>query len=95
MPPAAALLKYLPGWCGQPACAGGPGGWPPPAPAMEMAEQGELVRGVPVRLAIERPTVRCELQLDERSLFFPAMRPWPTEQSRPSAAGRNWCGDAP
>jgi DNA polymerase-3 subunit alpha len=37
-----------------------------------MAEQGELVRGVPVRLAIERPTVRCELQLDERSLFFPS-----------------------
>ena len=41
-------------------------------PQREMAEQGELVRGVPVRLAIERPTVRCELQLDERSLFFPS-----------------------
>ncbi len=41
-------------------------------PQRELTEQGELVRGVPVRLAIERPTVRCELQLDERSLFFPS-----------------------
>ncbi len=41
-------------------------------PRRELTEQGELVRGLPVRLVVERPTARCELQLDERSLFFPS-----------------------
>jgi DNA polymerase-3 subunit alpha len=48
-------------------------------PQREQTEHGELVRGVSVRLAIERPTARCELQLDERSLFFPsdaALQSW-------------------
>ncbi len=40
-------------------------------PQREMGEQGELVRGLPVRLEVTRPTARCEVQLGERALFFP------------------------
>ncbi len=40
-------------------------------PKREMTEQGELVRGLPVRLALQRPGAQCELQLDDRALFFP------------------------
>jgi DNA polymerase III subunit alpha len=40
-------------------------------PRREETEQGELVRGLPVRLAVQRPGARCELQLDDRALFFP------------------------
>jgi len=40
-------------------------------PKREVTEQGELVRGLPVRLALQRPGVQCELQLDDRALFFP------------------------
>ena len=42
------------------------------APLREMTEQGELVRGLPVRIALERHGARCEIQLDERALFYPS-----------------------
>jgi len=41
-------------------------------PRREHSEQGELVRGLPVRLQVWRDTATCELQLDDRSLFFPS-----------------------
>ncbi|MEZ5647363.1 MAG: DNA polymerase III subunit alpha [Burkholderiaceae bacterium] len=40
-------------------------------PQRESSEQGELVRGLPVRLAVLRDGARCELQLDDRALFYP------------------------
>ncbi|MBS3996720.1 MAG: DNA polymerase III subunit alpha, partial [Hydrogenophaga sp.] len=40
-------------------------------PKRELTEQGELVRGLPVRLSLLRPGAHCELQLDDRALFFP------------------------
>lgn len=40
-------------------------------PRREVNEQGELVRGLPVRLALQRSGAQCELQLDDRALFFP------------------------
>lgn len=40
-------------------------------PKREFTEQGELVRGLPVRLALLREGAQCELQLDDRALFFP------------------------
>ncbi|MFM6985195.1 MAG: DNA polymerase III subunit alpha [Hydrogenophaga sp.] len=40
-------------------------------PRREMSEQGERVQGLPVRLAVQRPGAECELQLDDRALFFP------------------------
>jgi len=40
-------------------------------PRREATEQGELVRGLPVRLSLLREGAQCELQLDDRSLFFP------------------------
>ena len=40
-------------------------------PKREVTEQGELVRGLPVRLALLRDGAQCELQLDDRALFFP------------------------
>ncbi|MBA4263152.1 MAG: DNA polymerase III subunit alpha, partial [Comamonadaceae bacterium] len=40
-------------------------------PRRELTDQGELVRGLPVRLALQRDGAQCELQLDERALFFP------------------------
>ena len=42
------------------------------APRREMTEQGELVRGLPVRIALERHGARCEIALDERALFYPS-----------------------
>jgi len=41
-------------------------------PRRELTEQGELVRGLPVRLALHNREAQCELQLDERALFFPS-----------------------
>jgi DNA polymerase-3 subunit alpha len=38
----------------------------------EMGEQGELVRGLPVRLEVLRESARCEVQLGERAMFFPS-----------------------
>jgi DNA polymerase-3 subunit alpha len=40
-------------------------------PKREPSDQGERVRGLPVRLALQRAGVQCELQLDDRALFFP------------------------
>ena len=40
-------------------------------PKRELTEQGELVRGLPVRLQLLREGAQCELQLDDRALFFP------------------------
>ena len=44
-------------------------------PRREMSEQGELVRGLPVRLSLERGadfgTVAADIVLDERAKFFP------------------------
>lgn len=40
-------------------------------PKREHTEQGDLVRGLPVRLALQRAGAQCELQLDDRALFFP------------------------
>ncbi len=40
-------------------------------PRREETDQGELVRGLGVRLMVERTGARCELQLDDRALFFP------------------------
>ncbi len=40
-------------------------------PRREQTEQGERVRGLPVRLAVQRSGAQCELQLDDRALFFP------------------------
>jgi DNA polymerase-3 subunit alpha len=40
-------------------------------PRRELTDQGELVRGLPVRLALLRDGAQCELQLDDRALFFP------------------------
>ncbi|WP_342130646.1 DNA polymerase III subunit alpha [Hydrogenophaga sp. OTU3427] len=42
------------------------------APLREITEQGELVRGLPVRIELERHGARCEIQLDERALFYPS-----------------------
>ena len=42
------------------------------APRREMSDQGELLRGLPVRLVVQRPGAVCEIQLDERALFFPS-----------------------
>jgi DNA polymerase-3 subunit alpha len=38
----------------------------------EMTEQGELVRGLPVRLAVRREAATAELQLGEDAKFFPS-----------------------
>lgn len=40
-------------------------------PKREQTEQGELVRGLPVRLHVLRDGAQCELQLDDRALFYP------------------------
>ncbi|GAB3645855.1 DNA polymerase III subunit alpha [Ramlibacter alkalitolerans] len=40
-------------------------------PRREMTEQGELVRGLPVRLEVLREQARAELQLGEQAKFFP------------------------
>jgi len=40
-------------------------------PKKEMTEQGELLRGLPVRLEVLREEARAELQLGEQAKFFP------------------------
>jgi DNA polymerase-3 subunit alpha len=60
----------------------------------EMTEQGELLRGLPVRLSVERQhaavCARAELQLgDEARSSFPAMRRWPAGRRRPHKARRS------
>jgi DNA polymerase-3 subunit alpha len=41
-------------------------------PKREVSEQGELIRGLNVRLALRRETVTAELQLGEEAKFFPS-----------------------
>ena len=41
-------------------------------PQREQSEAGELVRGLPVRLALRREAVVAELQLGEGARFFPS-----------------------
>jgi DNA polymerase-3 subunit alpha len=41
-------------------------------PQREMSEQGELVRGLPVRLTLRRESAVAELQLGEEARFFPS-----------------------
>jgi DNA polymerase-3 subunit alpha len=40
-------------------------------PRREHTEQGELVRGMPVRLRLQRNGAQCDVALDDRALFFP------------------------
>ncbi len=40
-------------------------------PKREWSEQGDLLRGLPVRLALQREGAVCEIQLDDRAMFFP------------------------
>ncbi len=40
-------------------------------PRREMSEQGEVSRGLPVRLSLQRGSVSAELQLGEAAKFFP------------------------
>ncbi|MDO9401873.1 MAG: DNA polymerase III subunit alpha [Polaromonas sp.] len=40
-------------------------------PRREMSEQGEVSRGLPVRLSLQRGGVRAELQLGDAAKFFP------------------------
>jgi DNA polymerase III subunit alpha len=41
-------------------------------PKREQTEQGELVRGLPVRLAVRRDAATAELQLGDEAKFFPS-----------------------
>ncbi|MBK8070821.1 MAG: DNA polymerase III subunit alpha [Ramlibacter sp.] len=41
-------------------------------PRREMSEQGELVRGLPVRLTLRRDSAQAELQLRDAAKFFPS-----------------------
>ena len=41
-------------------------------PRREQSEQGELVRGLPVRLAVKRDAATAELQLGDEAKFFPS-----------------------
>jgi DNA polymerase-3 subunit alpha len=41
-------------------------------PRREMSEQGELVRGLPVRLTLRRDSAQAELQLGDAAKFFPS-----------------------
>jgi DNA polymerase III subunit alpha len=53
-------------------------------PRRDVTEQGELVRGLPVRLSVAREGAQCEIQLDDRSMFFPS-----------DAALASWMAQAP
>jgi len=41
-------------------------------PKREMSDQGELVRGLPVRLVLHREQAVAELQLGDQAKFFPS-----------------------
>ena len=48
-----------------------------------------VVRGLPVRIALERHGARCEIQLDERALFYPsdaALASWMAQAHQGQAA---------
>ena len=57
-------------------------------PRKEMTEQGELLRGLPVRLALQREGAAAELQLGEGAKFFPsdaALAGWMAQADRGQA----------
>ncbi|MES2909982.1 MAG: OB-fold nucleic acid binding domain-containing protein, partial [Pseudomonadota bacterium] len=61
-------------------------------PKREMSEQGELVRGLPVRLSVRRESdfgsVNADIVLDERARFFPtdaALASWMAQADRGQA----------
>jgi DNA polymerase III subunit alpha len=41
------------------------------APRREVTEEGERLRGLRVRLRVVRDQAECEIDLDERALFYP------------------------
>ena len=54
----------------------------------EMTEQGELVRGLPVRLILQKPAI-AELHLGEQAKFFPtdaALASWTAQADGGKAA---------
>ena len=58
-------------------------------PRREMTEQGELVRGLTVRLAVERALAVAELQLGEDAKFFPtdaALASWMAQAHQGAAS---------
>ncbi|MDO8276992.1 MAG: DNA polymerase III subunit alpha, partial [Burkholderiaceae bacterium] len=57
-------------------------------PKRELSEQGELVRGLTVRLRLAREQVEAELQLGEEARFFPsdaALASWMAQADRGAA----------
>lgn len=57
-------------------------------PRREATEQGDLVRALPVRVQLQRPTVRCEVQLGEVAQFFPtdaALASWAAQSHQQQA----------
>ena len=57
-------------------------------PRHEATEQSDVVRALSVRVQLQRPTVRCEVQLGEVAQFFPsdaALASW-TAQSHQQQA---------
>ncbi|MFT4190294.1 MAG: DNA polymerase III subunit alpha [Comamonas sp.] len=57
-------------------------------PVKEMSEQGELERGLPVRLSIQRHGARVELALGDRARFYPsdaALASWMAQADQRSA----------
>lgn len=54
-------------------------------PKREMSDQGELLRGLPVRLVVQREQAIAELQLGEQAKFFPsdaALASWMAQADR-------------
>ena len=57
-------------------------------PRHEATEQGDLVRALPVRVQLQRPSVRCEVQLGEVAQFFPsdaALASWAAQSHQQQA----------
>ena len=57
-------------------------------PRHEATEQGDLVRALSVRVQLQRPTVRCEVQLGEVAQFFPsdaALASWAAQSHQQQA----------
>ena len=53
-----------------------------------MSEQGEVSRGLPVRLSLQRGSVSAELQLGEAAKFFPtdaALASWTAQAEQGQA----------
>lgn len=57
-------------------------------PRHEATEQGDVVRALSVRVQLQRPTVRCEVQLGEVAQFFPsdaALASWAAQSHQQQA----------